>query len=105
MPLYDYRCKSCRHELEALQGINEAPLTDCPECGAASLEKVPSAPAFSFKGGGWYKDLYSSPDAAKKSAEKSESGGDKSAAKTSEKPAEGGKKAESTAKPAAPTSA
>ncbi|MBB3168869.1 FmdB family zinc ribbon protein [Simiduia aestuariiviva] len=54
MPIYEYRCGSCGHELEALQKISDAPLTDCPECKQASLTKQVSAAGFRLKGGGWY---------------------------------------------------
>ncbi|UTA49096.1 zinc ribbon domain-containing protein [Simiduia sp. 21SJ11W-1] len=54
MPIYEYRCGSCGHELEALQKISDAPLTDCPECKQASLAKQVSAAGFRLKGGGWY---------------------------------------------------
>ena len=60
MPLYDYRCQNCSHELEVLQGINEERLNDCPECKKPELKRLASAPSFTFKGGGWYKDLYGS---------------------------------------------
>jgi len=54
MPLYEYRCNACGHELEAIQKMSAAPLTDCPECGEATLKKLISAAAFRLKGGGWY---------------------------------------------------
>lgn len=54
MPIYEYACKSCGHQLEALQKLSDAPLTDCPECGDAGLEKLVSAAGFVLKGGGWY---------------------------------------------------
>lgn len=54
MPIYEYRCGSCGHELEALQKISDAPLSDCPDCGKASLAKQVSAAGFRLKGGGWY---------------------------------------------------
>ena len=54
MPIYEYRCTACDHELEALQKISDAPLTDCPACKNASLVKKVSAAAFRLKGGGWY---------------------------------------------------
>ncbi len=54
MPIYEYRCESCGHELEALQKMSDPALTDCPECKQASLKKVLSAPGFRLKGGGWY---------------------------------------------------
>lgn len=54
MPIYEYRCESCGHELEALQKMSEAPLTECPKCGASSLKKQVSAAGFQLKGSGWY---------------------------------------------------
>jgi putative FmdB family regulatory protein len=54
MPIYEYRCKSCGHELEALQKFSDTPLVDCPSCNAASLTKLISAVGFHLKGSGWY---------------------------------------------------
>lgn len=54
MPIYEYMCNACGHELEVLQAISEAPLQDCPQCGQAELRKLISAPIFRLKGGGWY---------------------------------------------------
>ncbi|HEY2748284.1 MAG TPA: zinc ribbon domain-containing protein [Polyangia bacterium] len=60
MPTYEYRCQACSHELEAFQSIKDAPLTHCPACSAPRLERLISSTSFQLKGGGWYKDLYSS---------------------------------------------
>ncbi len=54
MPFYEYQCKSCGHELEAMQKISEAPLKKCPECGKSQLQRLISAPVFRLKGSGWY---------------------------------------------------
>jgi putative FmdB family regulatory protein len=54
MPIYEYRCEACGHELERMQKISEPPLTDCPACGQPALRKQISAAAFRLKGGGWY---------------------------------------------------
>jgi putative FmdB family regulatory protein len=54
MPIYEYRCEACGHELEAIQKMSDAPLADCPECGDAALKKLISAAGFRLKGGGWY---------------------------------------------------
>jgi putative FmdB family regulatory protein len=54
MPIYEYQCQACEHELEKLQKLNDAPLTDCPECGKSALKKKISAAGFRLKGGGWY---------------------------------------------------
>jgi putative FmdB family regulatory protein len=54
MPIYEYRCTSCGHELEALQKISEPTLTQCPACHADTLAKQVSAAGFQLKGSGWY---------------------------------------------------
>jgi putative FmdB family regulatory protein len=54
MPIYEYRCASCGHELEALQKLSDAPLTQCPACHQADLRKRVSAAGFQLKGSGWY---------------------------------------------------
>jgi len=60
MPFYEYRCEACGHELEAMQKMSDAPLTDCPACGAAALTKLISAAGFRLKGGGWYETDFKS---------------------------------------------
>ena len=60
MPIYEYRCESCGHTLDALQKISDAPLSECPECEAAALKRLISAPAFRLKGGGWYETDFKS---------------------------------------------
>ncbi len=54
MPFYEYQCKNCGHDLEAMQKITEAPLKKCPHCGKSQLQRLMSAPVFRLKGGGWY---------------------------------------------------
>lgn len=54
MPIYEYRCDACGHELETMQKMADAPLVDCPSCGQPELKKLISATAFRLKGGGWY---------------------------------------------------
>lgn len=54
MPIYAYACQACGHELEALQKLSDAPLTDCPACEQAELKKMLTAPSFRLSGSGWY---------------------------------------------------
>jgi putative FmdB family regulatory protein len=54
MPFYEYQCKNCGHELEAMQKVSESPLKKCPHCGKSQLQRLMSAPVFRLKGGGWY---------------------------------------------------
>jgi len=60
MPIYEYRCEACGHELEAMHKMSDAPLTDCPECGKPALKKMISAAGFRLKGGGWYETDFKS---------------------------------------------
>jgi len=76
MPFYEYRCETCGHELEAMQKMRDAPLTDCPECQQKTLVKLMSAAGFRLKGGGWYETDFKA--GSKKNVHdtgKSESGG------------------------------
>ena len=54
MPIYEYQCQACGHNLEALQKISDAPLVDCPACGQSELKKQVTAAAFKLTGTGWY---------------------------------------------------
>lgn len=60
MPLYEYECTQCHERTEKRQKFSDPEITICPHC-SGHLERVLSAPAVSFKGGGWYSDLYSTP--------------------------------------------
>lgn len=54
MPIYEYLCDSCGHQLEALQSISEPMLEHCPQCHQTSLKKIVSAAGFRLSGSGWY---------------------------------------------------
>ena len=54
MPIYQYKCTNCGHQLEALQKMSDAKLVDCPECNSPSLRKQLTAAAFKLNGTGWY---------------------------------------------------
>jgi putative FmdB family regulatory protein len=60
MPIYEYQCSSCGHQLESLQKLSDAPLTDCPECTKSTLQKQISAAGFRLSGGGWYETDFKS---------------------------------------------
>jgi putative FmdB family regulatory protein len=57
MPLYEYECTTCHKHTEKIQKFSDPEITVCPHCGG-HLERVISAPAVSFKGGGWFADGY-----------------------------------------------
>lgn len=71
MPLYLYDCEKCHKSHEVIQKFSDPPLKKCPSCGGKLKKRITST-AFQLKGGGWYKDGYSSPKpvAEKKSDEK-----------------------------------
>ncbi len=72
MPLYEYECKKCGERTEAIQRHGDPLLTVCPACGGA-LVKLLSAPAFQFKGSGFYvTDYGKSGSAGDRAGEKSE---------------------------------
>lgn len=60
MPIYEYQCKTCHHELEALQKMSDEPLKVCPACGVEALNKKISAAGFRLKGSGWYETDFKS---------------------------------------------
>lgn len=54
MPIYAYRCTDCGHSKDVLQKMSDAPITECPACGKASMVKQVTAAGFQLKGTGWY---------------------------------------------------
>ena len=54
MPIYEYQCDSCGHQLEALQKMSDSALKECPACHKADLTKLVSAASFRLSGSGWY---------------------------------------------------
>jgi putative FmdB family regulatory protein len=61
MPIYEYACTECDHEMEVLQKMNEPPPPQCPACGQNTLKKLVSAAAFRLKGTGWYETDFKKP--------------------------------------------
>ena len=106
MPIYEYKCSACSHELESLQKFSDAPLVKCPACGKDALTKLVSAAGFQLKGSGWYQtDFRSSgakpaatPTTGKAEAGKADAAGTDSGKET----AKSGGAASTDAKPAAP---
>jgi len=69
MPIYEYQCTLCHHQLEAFQKMTEDPLKDCPNCHKPGLTKLVSASGFQLKGSGWYVTDYSAKGKAKNQAD------------------------------------
>jgi len=82
MPIYEYRCTACGHELEALQRFSDNPLVTCPACSKETLNKLLSAAGFQLKGSGWYATDFKNSGAkpAAKTAASSETSSETSAA-------------------------
>lgn len=60
MPIYEYRCEECGHDMEVMQKLSDDVLIDCPACGKPALKKLISAAGFRLKGGGWYETDFKS---------------------------------------------
>ncbi|WP_324275999.1 FmdB family zinc ribbon protein [Blastococcus brunescens] len=56
MPTYQYACTNPegKHEFEVVQSFTDAPVSECPECGAA-VRKVYGSVGVVFKGSGFYR--------------------------------------------------
>lgn len=110
MPIYEYQCQSCGERREVLQRISDPPLETCDECGG-EVRKLISAPAFQFKGSGWYVTDYARKGeggAAEKSASNGGSEGEKtteSKSAGSDSSTSGSSKTESTSAKGATASA
>lgn len=73
MPIYEYRCASCGYQKEYLQKVSDPKLTDCPECGKPTFDKLLSAAGFQLKGSGWYVTDFRNNGAKPKAAESGKS--------------------------------
>ena len=79
MPLYEYECNKCGLRAEVIQRVGAPPIGPCEKCGG-EMKRLLSAPAFQFKGTGWYVTDY-----AKKSGAASASGGEPKPDKAADK--------------------
>ena len=70
MPIYEYLCTSCGYQFEEVQKFSEPSLEECLDCGKNSAQRQVSMSSFHLKGGGWYKDGYSSNLAEKENTER-----------------------------------
>jgi putative FmdB family regulatory protein len=53
LPIYEYKCEGCGETFELIQKFADEPLTVHEKCGG-HVHRLMSAPAFQFKGTGWY---------------------------------------------------
>lgn len=101
MPTYEYRCKSCGHELEVQQAFSDDPLDTCPEC-EGPLRKVYGNVGIAFKGSGFYKN--DARGSSKKSASSSSSTSDTSSSGSGSTEKKADTKTETKATPAVSSS-
>jgi putative FmdB family regulatory protein len=101
MPIYEYQCQSCQHELEALQKISDDPKRDCPACGRAELKKKVSAVAFRLKGSGWYETDFKTGDKKNIAGEKTASDANKAASASTSSASSSDSSTSSSIKPSA----
>ena len=73
MPVYEYECARCGGRIEELQKYSDEPLKKHDGCGG-KLKKMLSAPAFQFKGTGWYVTDYAGKGSDRAEKRKQESG-------------------------------
>ena len=85
MPIYEYLCKSCGHEFEEVQKFSDPSLDECPDCEKNTAERQVSMSSFHLKGGGWYKDGYSSNKSDSEKSDNDKSSSKKKETSTSEK--------------------
>ncbi len=51
MPIYDYECEYCGHQVkDVYQSFKSDPLTLCEQCGRNTLSRIPYAPHVFVKG-------------------------------------------------------
>jgi len=97
MPTYQYKCPHCGHEFEEFQGISEAPLKKCPQCGKKPRRLISGGAGFLFKGSGFYTTDYRS-ESYKKAAKKDMEAVPKPSDDKSKKSSDKNSKAETAAK-------
>lgn len=52
MPLYDYYCARCQSTIPISHPMGDSPVILCENCQEKRIKQL-SAPAVSFRGGGW----------------------------------------------------
>lgn len=82
MPIYAYKCESCGFAKDVLQKMSDTPLTDCPQCDAASFKKQLTSAGFQLKGSGWYVTDFRGGDTASAPKAPGGSGADSKPAET-----------------------
>jgi len=77
MPTYEYKRKD-GSTFEIRQGINDEPLTECPDTGQPVKRIITGGGGVVYKGDGWYVTDYKDNDRKKKAQKEKEKSGEKS---------------------------
>ena len=91
MPLYEYECDACGGRFEVIQKFSETS-SECRVCGKGPVRRLVAAPAFQFKGTGWYVTDYaqkgkssSTESSSEKKSDAADTGGKSESAKSDAK--------------------
>jgi putative FmdB family regulatory protein len=84
VPTYQYACTNPegKHEFEVVQSFSDAPVSECPECGAP-VRKVYGSVGVVFKGSGFYRTDSRKSSSASESASSNGSSSTSSSSKES----------------------
>jgi len=87
VPTYEYACTNPegKHQFEVVQSFSDAPVTECPECGAP-VRKVYGSVGVVFKGSGFYRTDSRKSATASDSASSSKDGSFSSTTSSSSSP-------------------
>ena len=58
MPVYHYRCESCKHEFNVTQKMMDEPLKECQVCKGPVHRLISGGVGISFKGDGFHINDY-----------------------------------------------
>lgn len=73
MPIYEYKCQSCKRIFEKFQAVTDAVTGECIYCGSPAKRIISSSVGIVFKGSGFYVTDYKKKESkSEKSESKSE---------------------------------
>ena len=101
MPTYQYACTNPegKHQFEVVQSFTDAPVTECPECGAP-VRKVYGSVGVVFKGSGFYRTDSRKSASASEGASSSKEGSSSKESSSSSSSKEGSSSSTTSSTPA-----
>jgi putative FmdB family regulatory protein len=105
VPTYEYACTNPegKHQFERVQSFSDAPVTECPECGAP-VRKVYGSVGVVFKGSGFYRtDSRKSASASDGASSSKDSSASKESSMSTSKESSSSSTTSSTPAPSAPS--